>query len=236
MRKSFSIETVVVVLAALALLVAVFAPSAARTAFASENSSEEVKNSSEEVKWLPEPQPDPVQVAAEEQAKAIVEEGTKVENRSVGGTKSAADGLYLATEVNGVAFQAAPGSTLTETRVTTLDTDPKKSPAAMACVNNAAEANGLVPGPVIDIYVQKKGADKLQDGSFTSMGTVALGLPANFNGGTAYNVVVVAPGGNTEVLPATLSADGKSVSVDLTQLSDTAKAAKQLTVSICKAK
>ena len=110
MRKSFSIETVVVVLAALALLVAVFAPSAARTAFASENSSEK------EVVWLPEPQPDPVQVAAEEQAKAIVEEGTKVENRSVGGTKSAADGLYLATEVNGVAFQAAPGSTLSETR------------------------------------------------------------------------------------------------------------------------
>lgn len=230
MRKSFSIETVVVVLAALALLVAVFAPSAARTAFASENSSEP------EVVWLPEPQPDPVQVAAEAQAQAIVEEGTKVENRSVAGTKSAADGLYLATEVNGVAFQAAPGSSLSETRVTTLDTDPKKSPAAMACVNNAAEANGLVPGPVIDIYVQKKGADKLQDGSFTDMGTVALGLPANFTGGTAYSVVAVAPGGITEVLPATLSADGKSVSVDLTKLSDAAKAAKQLTVSICKAR
>lgn len=238
MQKKISIETVVVAVAALALFVAVLAPSTAGIAFASENSAEEESKVEAKVEWVyvPEPLPNPSEVAAKEQMKEIVEEGTKVENRSVAGNKSAAGGLYLANDVKGVAFQAAPGTSLEDTRVTTLDTDPKKSAKALECVNAAAEANGLVVGPSIDIYVQQNVAGKLQDGSFANMGTIAVGLPGNFTGAGQYDVIVVAPGGNTEVLPATLAADGKSISVDLSKLSDAAKAAKQLLVSVCKAK
>ncbi|WP_026653763.1 hypothetical protein [Butyrivibrio proteoclasticus] len=230
MRKSIKLETIVVIAAVLLLMLTFLMPSNVKVAYASGNSTD----SEEQVK-IPDP-PHPSDVAGQQMQEALVEEGTKVENRSVAGVQSAASGLYLANDVNGVAIQPAQGASLQDTYVTTVDTDANKSSQAMACVNAAAEANGLVVGPSIDIYVKEKADGKLQDGSFEDMGTVSIGLPSNFTGASSYSVVVVVPGGKTEVIPATLAADGKSISVDLSALSDEAKASKQLLISVCKAK
>ncbi len=218
MRKSFSLETVLVVLSALALMIALLAPSSTGTAFASENDA---------------PAKTPDQLAAEAQEaymKTLVEEGSKLESRSTSGVVSDAAGLYFEKGVTGVAIKANAGASLAGTTVSVADTNTSKSIAAMGCVNNAAAANGLTVGPSIDIYAKGTGTA----GTITNMGAVYVGLPASFIGGSSYSAIVVAPGGSTTVLPATLTPDGKSVVFDLNGLTGTARTASQLLVSICR--
>lgn len=207
----------------------VFAPTTAHMVSASENSS-----GGEEYKPKPVPQVDPREVAGEQQMAETIEEGTKPENQTVAGVKSDADGLYLANDVNGVAIKAKEGASLSDTRVTTLDTDGVKSGQAMLSAASVAEDFDLEVGPCVDIYVQQKVDGKLVEGSFENMGNVSFGLPGNFQGASSYSAVVVFPGGSTWVAPATLSADGKSITVDFSEID--AGDASQVMIAICKAK
>jgi hypothetical protein len=214
-RKGF-FEVTLGVIAGLALVVALIAPSTAGVTYASENSAPEA------------PKVDPAVERQEQFIAAQVEEGSKIENRSTSGVVSDAAGLYFTHEVTGVAIKANAGASLQGTTVAVADTDTSKSSAAMACVNAAAAASGLTVGPSVDIYAKGTNA------TISNMGEIYVGLPANFQGGTSYSAVVVAPGGATTVLPATVTADGKSVSLDLNGLTGTSRTAGQILISICK--
>ena len=173
---------------------------------------------------------DPAVEKNEAYMQSIVEEGSKIENKSTSGVVSDAAGLYLTKNVSGVAIKANAGSSLQGTTVSVADTNTTKSTAAMSVVNATAAAAGLTVGPSIDIYA--KGSNGA--GTIANMGSVYVGLPATFQGGTSYSAIVVAPGGAVTVLPATLTADGKSVVFDLNGLTDTSRTAGQILVSICK--
>lgn len=229
MRKNFS--KVVVCLSAVALAIAFFMPTTTVTKVAASGNSTE-----EEVVKFEAPQPDPAEIQGERQMEATIEEGTKLENKSVGGVKSDADGLYLANDVNGIALKAKEGSDLSDVRVTTLDTDPKKSSAALAVANNVAAQNNLEVGPSVDIYLQNKTAKGLTDGSIDKVGSIAVGLPGNMRGASEYKVIVVLPGGTSYVLPATPAADGRSITFDPSSIDTTNAKSNQVMVSICKAK
>ena len=226
MRKNLS--KVVVCLSAVALAIAFFMPTTTVTKVAASGNSTEVV--------VEIPQPDPAEVEGERQMEATIEEGTKLENKSVAGVKSDADGLYLANDVNGIALKAKEGSDLSDVRVTTLDTDPKKSSAALAVANNVAAQNNLEVGPSVDIYLQNKTAKGLTDGSIDKVGSIAVGLPGNMRGAAEYKVIVVLPGGTSYVLPATPSADGRSITFDPSSIDTTNAKSNQVMVSICKAK
>ncbi len=229
MRKNLS--KVVVCLSAVALAIAFFMPTTTATKVAASGNSTEEKEVVVEI-----PQPDPAEVEGERQMEATIEEGTKLENKSVAGVKSDADGLYLANDVNGIALKAKEGSDLSDVRVTTLDTDPKKSSAALAVANNVAAQNNLEVGPSVDIYLQNKTAKGLTDGSIDKVGSIAVGLPGNMRGAAEYKVIVVLPGGTSYVLPATPSADGRSITFDPSSIDTTNAKSNQVMVSICKAK
>ena len=226
MRKNLS--KVVVCLSAVALAIAFFMPTTTVTKVAASGNSTEVV--------VEIPQPDPAEVEGERQMEATIEEGTKLENKSVAGVKSDADGLYLANDVNGIALKAKEGSDLSDVRVTTLDTDPKKSSAALAVANDVAAQNNLEVGPSVDIYLQNKTAKGLTDGSIDKVGSIAVGLPGNMRGAAEYKVIVVLPGGASYVLPATPSADGRSITFDPSSIDTTNAKSNQVMVSICKAK
>ena len=226
MRKNLS--KVVVCLSAVALAIAFFMPTTTVTKVAASGNSTEVV--------VEIPQPDPAEVEGERQMEATIEEGTKLENKSVAGVKSDADGLYLANDVNGIALKAKEGNDLSDVRVTTLDTDPKKSSAALAVANNVAAQNNLEVGPSVDIYLQNKTAKGLTDGSIDKVGSIAVGLPGNMRGAAEYKVIVVLPGGTSYVLPATPSTDGRSITFDPSSIDTTNAKSNQVMVSICKAK
>ncbi len=55
-------------------------------------------------------------------------------------------------------------------------------------------------------------------------------------GAAEYKVIVVLPGGTSYVLPATPSADGRSITFDPSSIDTTNAKSNQVMVSICKAK
>lgn len=231
MQKKQLVEAALGGVAALALVVALFAPTTSGVSFASENSFASGNSAnSARVEEAPAPKVDPAIEKNEQIIAALVEEGSKIENKSTSGVISDAPGLYLTKKVSGVAIKANAGASLQGTTVAVADTDTKKSSAAMASVNAVAEASGLEVGPSIDLYTSRSGTT----GALSNMGEVYVGLPANFQGGASYSVVVVAPGGATTILPATITPDGKSVSFDLNGLTDASRNASQILISICR--
>ncbi len=234
MRKIFNFETMVVAVALVALVLTIFVPSTSNVSFASDNSASgnnaESSSGSEASEAPSAPRVDPAIERNEAFIREIVEEGSKIENRSTSGVTSDAPGLYLTKKVSGVAIKANEGASFQGTQVSVADTDTSKSSAAMACVDAAAAANGLTVGPSIDIYA--KGANG--NSAVANMGAVYVGLPADFQNGTSYYAIVVAPGGTTTVLPATITPDGKSIAFDLNGLDAASRTAKQLLISVCK--
>lgn len=98
--------------------------------------------------------------------------------------------------------------------ITIYDTDPAKSPAAMACVNAALQAMGAGAEAVavlnIDLYAkQNNNVVTLSDGSVA----MVAGLPANADRTKTYSVICVQPGGVVTILedldtnPATVTFD-----------------------------
>lgn len=86
-------------------------------------------------------------------------------------------------------------------KITVYDTDPAKSPAAVACINATLDAMGLSEDAVvatlnIDLYA-KSGADyvALADGSVA----MVTGLPKNADTTKTYSVICVQPGGVVNV-------------------------------------
>lgn len=98
--------------------------------------------------------------------------------------------------------------------ITIYDTDPAKSPAAMACVNAALQAMGTGAEAVavlnIDLYAKQNGnVVTLEDGSVA----MVAGLPKNADLTKTYSVICVQPGGVVTILedrdanPATVTFD-----------------------------
>lgn len=102
-----------------------------------------------------------------------------------------------------------------EPAITIYDTDPKKSPAAMACVNATLEAMGLSTDAAvavlnIDLYAKQGNAVvTLEDGSVA----MVAGLPKNADLTKTYSVICVQPKGVVTILedldsnPATVTFD-----------------------------
>ena len=218
MAKKFSSHyKTILIVAALALIMVLdvfLAPTKASAARAS-NSPNRYKNPTVVQVDIPEPPaPDPQAGAkkyAEEQQEAIYQEGTKAENQTVDGAKTGANGLYLANKVKGVAVtpgtQNEGGAALF---VETLDTDAKKSSAAMASIKAAAydgiytDINGTnhdIPaevGPVVDVYFKKTENGKIVDGTANDVDNIKIGIPDNFRApGYRYGYIIVFPGGKT---------------------------------------
>lgn len=96
--------------------------------------------------------------------------------------------------------------------ITIYDTDPAKSPAAMACVNAALEAMGGEAVAVlnIDLYAKENNnVVTLEDGSVA----MVAGLPKGADLTKTYSVICVQPGGVVTILedldsdPATVTFD-----------------------------
>lgn len=144
---------------------------------------------------------------------------------SVGGSsvKTTVDGAFAAKTVQGMAVttplanvKASLGLTGSQTpHVIAFDTDAKKSPLAMQCVNAAAEALGgqVVATLNIDLGARENGRRvTLSNGS---VGMV-IGLPKNASTSKTYSVVCVQPGGKISILedkdasPATVTFEVKA--------------------------
>lgn len=121
--------------------------------------------------------------------------------------KTSIGGAYAAKSVQG----AAVTTPLADVRanlglkgsqkpaITVYDTDPKKSPAAMASVNAAAEALGadVLTSLNIDLGAKENGKwVTLSNGSVA----LATGLPKNADTTKTYSVICVQPGGVVTIL------------------------------------
>lgn len=138
---------------------------------------------------------------------------------SVAGTsvQTSVNGTYAATKVKGVAIQApiaeiaaALGlSSGQKPFVMVYDTDPAKSPAAMACVEAAAQSIGGTVVSAINVELGAKEAGKFVTLSNGSVG-MKVGIPT-VDPTKTYSMVCVQPGGIVTILedqdtnPATIT-------------------------------
>ena len=121
--------------------------------------------------------------------------------------KTSIGGAYAAKSVQGVAVttsletvKANLGLTGTQKpAITIYDTDPKKSPAALASINAAAEALG---GTVLTSLNINLGAKENGKWVTLSNGSVALatGLPKGADTTKTYCAILVQPGGDVTIL------------------------------------
>lgn len=156
-----------------------------------------------------------------------VSEDVKVANApvSVAGSsvKTTIAGGYAAKTVQGTAVTTPLAQVKAnlglkdgqEPAITIYDTDPAKSPAAMACVNATLEAMGLSADAAvavlnIDLYAKQGNAVvTLSDGSVA----MVAGLPKNADLTKTYSVICVQPKGVVTILedldsnPATVTFD-----------------------------
>ncbi|MCM1386962.1 MAG: hypothetical protein NC231_06530 [Bacillus sp. (in: Bacteria)] len=132
---------------------------------------------------------------------------------SVAGVKTSLSGVYLATNVNGTAITTglktiADGYALAngETPYARIyNMSAKKSPAAQACINDAAAAMGASVGPAINVEIGKKKGGKFSllpaDGATISL---KVGIPKSFaQDGKTFAIVAVRPGGAVSILTDT---------------------------------
>lgn len=121
--------------------------------------------------------------------------------------RTSVGGVYAAKSVQGAAITTALSSVranlgLTGSQkpaITIYDTDPKKSPAALASVNAAAEALG---GTVLTSLNIDLGAKENGQWVTLSNGSVALatGLPKGADTTKTYCAILVQPGGAVTIL------------------------------------
>ncbi len=240
MAKKFSSHyKTIFIVAALALIMVLdvfLAPTKASAARASDSPNRYSNPTVVQVDIPEPPAPDPQAGAkkyAEEQQEAIYQEGTKAENQTVDGAKTGANGLYLANKVKGVAVTpSTQNEGAAALFVETLDTDAKKSSAAMASINSAAatfggsyfngDTNVGIPaevGPVVDVYIKKTENGKLVPGTAHDVDDIKIGIPDSFRAdGYDYGAIVVFPGGKTFTSYADFSSEGlapKFVNVNL---------------------
>ncbi|MCM1251512.1 MAG: hypothetical protein NC321_01715 [Clostridium sp.] len=132
---------------------------------------------------------------------------------SVAGVKTSLSGVYLATNVNGTAITTGL-KTISDGYVLANGETPyariynmsaKKSPAAQACINDAAAAMGATVGPAINVEIGKKKGGKFSllpaDGATISL---KVGVPKSFaQEGKTFAIVAVRPGGAVSILTDT---------------------------------
>lgn len=142
-----------------------------------------------------------------------------------GGAKSAIDGVYIATNVNGTAIVTgldtiASGYGLAageKAYARIYNMDSKKSYLAQAVIDSAAASLGAVVGPAINIEI-----GKLSGGKFSLLPsdgpaiTIKVGIPKSFaQDGKTFAVVAVRPGGAVSILADT-DADPNTVTFSTT--------------------
>lgn len=129
---------------------------------------------------------------------------------SVGSVKSSVSGVYLATKVNGTAITTplndlknGYGLASNEKPYAKFaNMDPKKSPLAKACIDQAAAANNAEVGPMLNVELGKMANGKYSllsaDGADIRL---SFGIPKNFaNAGKTYAVICVRKAGAVSVL------------------------------------
>ena len=132
------------------------------------------------------------------QYEEFVAEATAPTNKTVAGVKSDVSGYYMAKKVDGVAFKPTTADTTSFVKV--MDTDVKKSTAAVAVAQSAAEALGGTVGPCINVYYGKMVGGKYTASSDGSAGAISIGIPASFRTeGAKYSIVAVYAGGASKV-------------------------------------
>lgn len=129
---------------------------------------------------------------------------------AVGGVKTTAAGVYLATGVNGsivttsvAAIAEGYGLTSSEKPYAKFSNlDAKKSPLAKTAIDLAAASQGATVGPMLNIELGKMSGGKYSllpsDGSAIR---ICLGIPKSFaQSGKTYAVVCVRAGGAVSIL------------------------------------
>lgn len=126
--------------------------------------------------------------------------GGKVVRTSVAGTYATKvlGGAAVTTSLDEVKESLGLGKGQ-EPHIMLFDTDPKKSPLAMNCVNAAAEALGGSVVATINIELSAKQNGKLVALSDGEVGFM-VGLPKGADKAKTYSVICVQPGGLTTVL------------------------------------
>lgn len=121
--------------------------------------------------------------------------------------KTSVGGAYAAKSVQGTAVvtplaevKASLGLTGSQKpAITIYDTDPKKSPAALASINAAADALGAEVLTSLNINLGAK-----ENGKWVTLsnGSIALtaGLPKNADATKTYSAICVQPGGAVTIL------------------------------------
>ncbi|MBO4457415.1 MAG: hypothetical protein J5802_06835 [Butyrivibrio sp.] len=128
----------------------------------------------------------------------FVAEATSPVNKTVAGVKSDVDGYYMAKKVQGVALK--PTTPESGAFVKVMDADVKKSTAAYAVAQSAAQGLGGTVGPCINVYYGKMVGGVYTAGTDASAGAISIGIPANFRTeGAKYSVVAVYAGGASKV-------------------------------------
>ena len=127
---------------------------------------------------------------------------------SVGGAsvQTSVNGTYAATKIKGAAIQTAIEQVVAalglkdgqKPFVTIYDTDPEKSPAAMACAEAAAQSIGGSVVAALNIDLGAKEAGKYVTLSNGSVG-MTVGIPS-VDATKTYAMVCVQPGGVVTVL------------------------------------
>lgn len=155
------------------------------------------------------------QAKVQADTEAFVADATAAVNKTVAGTKSQVNGFYLAKKVDGVAFTKL-GEVPKGLFVKVSDTD-KKSTAALASANAAAEEVGGVVGPCINVQYGKMENGKFVESTEGSAGSISIGVPGDFaEDGATYKLAAVYQGGAYEIFND-VSTNAKTVTALVTE-------------------
>ncbi len=139
---------------------------------------------------------------------ALIAEATAPKNQTVAGVKSQTNGFYLAKKVQGVAFAAPTGTTAGGNNgnsfVKVMDTDKKKSTAAVKSAEVVAQMLGGTVGPCINVNYGSLVNGKFTASTAGSASTMSIGVPTNFRqAGATYSIVAIYAGGSYKVFENT---------------------------------
>lgn len=162
-----------------------------------------------------------------EERQALVEEGLKVENRTVTGSDgkvyhSSMAGLCLLDNIKGLTYEPTAGaddaSLRQEFYTVAYETDAKKSPMSVQLANNVADKIGAELGASVNVQYgrvsENAGKREVTSSSLPVEGKLMLGIDPKFAGeNDTLAVIAIYPGGEYKILedtdedPTTLTVD-----------------------------
>ncbi len=134
----------------------------------------------------------------DEKLEAFFNEGSALENKTVGSNKSSVNGFFYARNVNGVAVQPTASDKNSYVRV--ADTDKNKSKNAVGVANLVASTYKGTVGPCLNVNYGNMVDGKFVPSTTGSAGYMWIGIPGNFRAnGAKYSVIAIYEGGSYKI-------------------------------------